>query len=146
MTTTADVRAAAASADILHVVAHGAHEPDNPLFSHLVLGDGPLFGHEFERLGKLPHHVVLSACELGLAGARPADETLGMTVAILHAGARSVVAGVALVSDTMACRVAAAHHTGLRQGLSPAAALAGAIGTLDPDDDPPPLVCFGAGW
>ncbi|GAA3208029.1 CHAT domain-containing protein [Dactylosporangium siamense] len=146
VTTAAGVRAAAARADILHVVAHGTHEPDNPLFSHLVLGDGPLFGYEFERLAKLPHHVVLSACELGLAGARPADETLGMTVAILHAGAGSVVAGVALVSDAIACRVAAAHHTGLRGGLSPAAALAGAIGALDPDEDPPPLVCFGAGW
>ncbi|MEV4515469.1 CHAT domain-containing protein [Dactylosporangium sp. NPDC049525] len=146
VTTTADVRAAAARVDILHVVAHGAHEPDNPLFSHLLLGDGPLFGHEFERLAKLPHHVVLSACELGLTGARPADETLGMTVAILHAGAHSVVAGVALVSDAIACRVAAAHHGGLRRGLPPAAALAGAIGALDPDDDPPPLVCFGAGW
>jgi tetratricopeptide (TPR) repeat protein len=144
--TAADVRRAAARVDILHVAAHGAHEPDSPLFSHLDLGDGPLFGYEFERLARLPSHVVLSACELGLAGARPGDETLGMTVAILHSGARSVVAGVALVSDAVACRVAQAHHTGLRRRLSPAAALAAAIGGLDPDDDAPPLVCFGAGW
>lgn len=57
-----------------------------------------------------------------------------------------MVAGVALVSDALACRVATAHHSGLRRGLPPAAALAGAIGALDPDDDMPPLVCFGAGW
>ncbi|GGM73446.1 CHAT domain-containing protein [Dactylosporangium sucinum] len=144
--TTAEVRAAAGRADVLHVAAHGTHEPDNPLFSHLDLADGPLFGYDLERLPRLPAHVVLSACELGLAGARPGDETLGMTVAMLHSGARSVVAGVALLSDAVACRVAPAHHAGLRRGLSPAAALAAAIAALGPDEDAPPLVCFGAGW
>ncbi|MET7401576.1 CHAT domain-containing protein, partial [Dactylosporangium sp. NPDC005572] len=144
--TTAEVRDAAGRADVLHVAAHGTHEPDNPLFSHLDLADGPLFGYDLERLPRLPAHVVLSACELGLAGARPGDETLGMTVAMLHSGARSVVAGVALLSDAVACRIAPAHHAGLRHGLPPAAALAEAIAGLGPDEDPPPLVCFGAGW
>jgi hypothetical protein len=146
ISTTAAVRDAAGRADVLHVAAHGTHEPDNPLFSHLDLADGPLFGYDLERLPRLPGHVMLSACELGLAGARPGDETLGMTVAMLHSGARSVVAGVAMISDATACRVAPAHHAGLRRHLPPAAALAGAIATLDPEDDPPPLVCFGAGW
>src|SRR6185369_11207880 len=40
-TTAADVRQAVARVDILHVAAHGTHEPDSPLFSHLDLGDGP---------------------------------------------------------------------------------------------------------
>jgi hypothetical protein len=146
LSTTAEVRAAAINADILHVAAHGTHEADNPLFSHLHLADGPLFGYELEQLPRLPAHVVLSACELGLAGARAGDETLGMTVALLHGGARSVIAGVAQVSDRVACRIAPAHHKALRRRLSPAAALAGAIAMLDREDDPPPLVCFGAGW
>lgn len=144
--TTAEFRDATEKADILHIAAHGTHEPDNPLFSHLQLDDGPLFGYEFQRLSRLPNHVMLSACELGLADARPTDETLGMTVAILHSGARSVVSAVALVSDTVACRVAQAHHAGLRRGQPPAAALADAINDFDDDEDPPPMVCFGAGW
>jgi CHAT domain-containing protein len=143
--TTADLRAAAATADVLHVAAHGHHEHDNPLLSSVELADGPLFGYEFERLSRLPSHVVLSACELGLAGARAGDETLGLTAALLHSGAGSVVAGVARVSDAVAHRVAPAHHTGLRRGMTPAAALASAIESVDALDRPP-LVCFGAGW
>jgi hypothetical protein len=143
----AAVRAAAASADLLHVAAHGVHEAGNPLFSHLELADGPLFGHELDRLPRLPAHIVLSACELGLAGTRPGDETLGMTAALLHGGAGSVVAGVARIADSVACQVGPAHHELLRKGETPAAALAHAVATAtDPDDDPAPLVCFGAGW
>jgi len=146
VTRAADVRAAAAEADLLHVAAHGRHEPDNPLLSHLDLADGPLFGYELERLARLPRHIVLSACELGLVHSRPGDETLGMTAALLHAGAGSVVAGVARVGDAAAHRVAVAHHVGLRAGRPPAEALADALAAVDPEDDPPALVCFGAGW
>jgi hypothetical protein len=146
VTTAGAVRAAAGAADLLHVAAHGRHEPDNPLLSHLDLADGPLFGYELERLARMPRHIVLSACELGLVRARPGDETLGMTAALLHAGAGSVVAGVARVGDAAAHRVAVAHHAGLRAGRPPAEALAGALAAVDPEEDPPALVCFGAGW
>jgi hypothetical protein len=141
--TTAEVRAAAQRADVLHVAAHGTHEPDNPLFSYLELADGPLFGHELALLPQLPRHVVLSACDLALAETRPGDETLGMTAALLHSGVGSVVAGVGRVSDAAACELAAAHHAGLNDGLPPAAALARAQTSTD---EQAPLVCFGAGW
>jgi tetratricopeptide (TPR) repeat protein len=143
--TAAGVRAAASQTDVLHVAAHGVHEPDNPLFSHLEMADGPLFGHELDLLPQLPTHVVLSACELGLSETRPGSETLGMTAALLHGGAGSVVAGVAQVADTAACAVGAAHHAGLRRGLDPATALCAAIASND-SGVPAPLVCFGAGW
>lgn len=148
--TAAEVAGLAGRADVLHVAAHGVHEPDNPLFSYLDLADGPLFGHELDRLPELPVHVVLSACELGLTRARPGDETLGMTAALLHGGAGSVVAGVARIADSAAHRVGPAHHAGLRRGLPPAEALARALAWADavggPDADPAPLVCFGGGW
>jgi hypothetical protein len=54
------------------------------------------------------------------------------------------VAGVARIADDVACRVAAAHHAGLRQRRPPAAALATAL--AEADGAPAPLVCFGAGW
>lgn len=145
--TVAAVAAAARRADVLHVAAHGTHEPDNPLFSHLGLADGPIFGHELDRLDRLPRHVVLSACELGLVRALDCDEVLGMTAALLHGGAGSVVAGVARIADDAAYQVGPAHHAGLRAGRSPAAALADAIAmATDAGSDPVPLVCFGAGW
>jgi len=133
---------AAAVADVLHVAAHGTHEPDNPLFSNLALHGGPLFGYELDQLPRLPAHIVLSSCELGLAETRPGDETLGMTAALLHGGAGSVVAGVARISDDLAARVGAAHHAGLCRGIAPAAALAAAL-AMSSQNEPVPLVCFG---
>lgn len=143
--TTSAVLAAADGADVLHVAAHGRHVADNPLFSSLLLADGWLFGHDLDALRALPRHVVLSACETGMASMRPGDEALGMTAALLHGGARSVVASVARVGDGVAEGVAVAHHAGLRSGATPAAALAVALAEV-PDGDVAPAVCFGAGW
>jgi hypothetical protein len=41
-----------------------------------------------------PGTVVLSSCDLGLAGVRPGDETLGMTTALLAVGGGTVVGSV----------------------------------------------------
>jgi len=144
--TSATVLAAAGRARLLHVAAHGAHEPDNPLFSWIRLADGPLFGYDLPRAAALPTHVVLSACDLGLAEVRPGDEALGMTAALLHGGVASVVAGVGRVGDDVASAVMVAHHAALAAGRSPAVALADALSTVQPGPQPAPLVCFGAGW
>ena len=131
-------------ASVLHVAAHGRHEPDNPLFSSLLLHDGWLFGHDLDQVRELPEHVVLSACETGMASIRPGDEALGMTSALLHGGTRAVVASVARVGDEVAEQVAVRHHEGLRAGLTPAAALTAAVADVE-DGSVAPLVCFGAG-
>jgi hypothetical protein len=68
-----------------------------------------------------------------------------MTAALLHGGAGSVVASVALVAESVAHEVAALHHSGLRAGRPPAAALADAVEQYS-GTDPVPLVCFGGGW
>src|SRR5581483_7538728 len=66
-----EFRHALAGARIAHVAAHGVHQTENPLFSSLRLADGPLFAHELDATARTPDHVVLSACELGLATVRP---------------------------------------------------------------------------
>jgi tetratricopeptide (TPR) repeat protein len=133
---------AAGEASLLHVAAHGVHEPANPLFSALRLADGPLFGYDLARPGRVPEHVVLSSCELGMVSTRPGEEVLGMTAALLHSGARTVLSGVARVDDRVACEVVVAYHQALVAGACPAAALAGA----QADHRVAPFVCFGAGW
>ena len=143
-TSTAVLHAAAGS-PLLHVAAHGVHEPDNPLFSAIELADGPLFGYDLPAPAKLPTHVVLSACELGLAEVRPGDEALGMTSALLRGGVVSTVAGVARVGDDIAYPVMVAHHRAQAAGNPPAAALATALAVAN-TQEPVPLVCFGAGW
>jgi CHAT domain-containing protein len=117
----------------------------NPLFSSLRLNDGPVFAHELEDIGSVPEHVVLSACELGVATIRPGDEPLGLSSVLLQRGTRSVVAGVAAVGDDVACDVMVRYHDGLAGGHDSARALADALREV-PLDTPAPFTCFGAAW
>jgi tetratricopeptide (TPR) repeat protein len=139
--TGAAVAQAFGSARIAHVAAHGVHQTENPLFSSLRLADGPLFAHELDQTARTPDHVVLSACELGLATIRPGDEALGLTSVLLHLGTASVVAGVARVGDEAAAQVMADYHARLARGQDSSLALADAL-----TDRPVPFVCFGAAY
>jgi hypothetical protein len=139
-----DFRDALVDADLVHVAAHGQHEPDNPLFSSLLLADGPTFVHEVEGLRLRARHVVLSACRAGRVNVRPGDEPLGLTACLLAFGVSTVVAPVSVVGDDLALATMTAYHEGLRAGLDTASALAAATG------EGPLLAasftCFGAGW
>jgi tetratricopeptide (TPR) repeat protein len=128
------------AADVVHVAAHGRHQTGNPLFSSLRLADGPLFAHELERTAP---HVVLSACESGLATVRPGDEALGLTSVLLHLGTRSVVSGMARISDEVAAEAMVTYHRLLAAGHDSAQALAGAVAAAN---RPLPMVCFGSEW
>ena len=139
-----DFRDALVTADLVHVAAHGQHEPDNPLFSSLLLADGPTFVHEVEGLRLRARHVVLSACRAGRVNVRPGDEPLGLTACLLAFGVSTVVAPVSVVGDDLALATMTAYHEGLSAGTDSASALAAATG------DAPLLAasftCFGAGW
>ncbi len=136
----AGLLAAFAAASIVHVAAHGQHQIENPLFSSIQLGDGPLFAHE---LATTPPHVVLSACELGLATVRPGDEALGLTSVLLQRGTQSVIGTVARVGDGAAAEAMVDYHRLLASGLSSADALATASAQAP---TPLPFVCFGSAW
>ncbi len=135
----------ASNVDVFHVAAHGRHSADNPLFSGLELVDGPWFGYDIDSLASIPSTVILSSCELGRSSVRWGEETIGMTVAWQHAGARTVIASPASVDDDVACFVLAATHHHLAAGVSPADALARASSDLG-GVIPAPFVCFGSGW
>lgn len=138
-----EVSALAERVDVLHLAAHGQHAADNPLFSGLLLSDGPWFGYDVDQLSRVPAAVILSACELGRSQARAGEQLLGMTTAWLHAGARCVIASPALVSDDAACELLPEVHRGLAAGLPPAVALAAAH---ERTDVLAPFACFGSGW
>jgi CHAT domain-containing protein len=121
------------------------HQPENPLFSSLRMVDGPVFAHELDQTALAPEHVVLSACEVGLATVRPGDEALGLASVLLQLGTRSVVAGVARVGDDVAEQTMAAYHARLAGGDDSAGALAAALVDVDADVTPP-FVNFGAAW
>ncbi|MFE5293602.1 CHAT domain-containing protein [Isoptericola sp. NPDC056618] len=125
---------------IVHLAAHGQHEPDNPVFSSVRLADGPLFAHELDGTDLARSVMVLSACDVGSVSIKHGGEPLGLTSVLLRMGARAVVASVAPLRDEVAVRVMPALHRGLRDGLRPGEALARAVAD---EPEPVPLVCFG---
>jgi hypothetical protein len=137
-------------ADIAHIAAHGRFRADNPMFSSVMLADGPLTVYDLERLRVAPNTIMLAACDTGLASTHPGDEMTGMATALLAVGARSVIAPLLPLPDKVAARLAHGWHDRLRAGLSPARALAAS--SCDAGRDDPlarmagaVLVCLGHG-
>ncbi|MGY2873966.1 tetratricopeptide (TPR) repeat protein [Marmoricola sp. URHA0025 HA25] len=139
----AKVAEVAGRVDVLHLAGHGVHAGDHPLFSAVELADGPWFGHDIDLLPQTPSVVVLSACELGQVSVLRGEETVGMTAAWLHAGARTVLSSPALVADAVACDALAHWHRLVAAGAAPADALAEVVASAD---GVVPFQCFGAGW
>ncbi|HWL99902.1 MAG TPA: CHAT domain-containing protein [Nocardioidaceae bacterium] len=108
--TSAAVLSAMDGAKLVHIAAHGTHEPANALFSRLELADGGLLAHEVARLHRPPEHIVLAACELALSHIRPGDEPLGFAGAMLASGSRTVVAAVNRVGHRSAALTMTDYH------------------------------------
>ncbi|BEL04697.1 CHAT domain-containing protein [Actinoplanes sichuanensis] len=128
-----------------HIAAHGTFRADNPQFSALRLGDGPLTVYDLEGLRKPPGLVVLSACDSGMSTVHRGDEIMGFAAALLAMGTRSVIATVAPVRDGAARDVMLRLHEHLRSGKSPATALAEAQRESGDDPAAAAYVCYGAG-
>lgn len=122
--TAAGVLAALERAEVAHVAAHGNFRTDSPLFSSLLLADGPLTVYDLERLRAVPNIVVLAACDTGSAAVRIGDEPLGTAAALVGLGVRSVIAPVMAVPDGSTVDLMVALHRRLLAGDRPSAALA----------------------
>jgi tetratricopeptide (TPR) repeat protein len=142
--TTARTHEALASADLVHVAAHGTHRQDNPLFSSVRMADGHLYAYEID--AGLAGCVVLSACEAGLATLRPGDESLGLSHVLLQLGTSAVVAGVARVGDDVSAWLMERVHRQMQGGTDSATALALALRDTTESDSPAGFVSFGAAW
>jgi len=111
-------------ADVAHVAAHGSFRADNPLFSSLLLADGPLTVYDLERLGSAPRTIMLAACDSALSTAGPGDEMTGLAAALLAVGASAVIAPLLPLPDGVSARLAHGWHRRVGEGATPAAALA----------------------
>lgn len=129
-------------AKLAHIAAHGAHEPENALFSRLELTDGALLAYEVAELRRPPRQVVLAACELALNRVRPGDEPLGFASALLASGSQTVIAPLSKVGDQASAAAMDDFHRALADGASPAVALADAV-AIEPMRRP--FVCLGSG-
>jgi CHAT domain-containing protein len=126
----ATVRAFARQAprcDCLHLATHGIFRSDNPSFSSLRLADGWITVADLKETCRSARLVTMSACESGVTDVRAGDEILGLSRAVLGAGAASLVASFWPVHDESAARLMTAFYRRLSQGDSLAASLRAAM-------------------
>jgi tetratricopeptide (TPR) repeat protein len=121
-------------ADLAHLACHGWLRSDNPLFSSLVLSDGPLTVQELESSGVAPHRLVLASCQSGADVSYAGDEVVGFISSVLARGTAGVVASVAAVPDVAAADLMVALHEELTKGATLAHALFAARAGLDRTD------------
>jgi tetratricopeptide (TPR) repeat protein len=144
------VLASMSSAGVIHLAAHGRLRADNPLFSSILLADGPLVVYDLERLARTPRTVVLAACESGRAAVRTGNELLGLGATLLARGTAQLIGTVVPVPDAPTAPLMVELHRRLARGEPAAAALAGAQQELT-DGDPRAraasagFVCLGSG-
>jgi CHAT domain-containing protein/tetratricopeptide (TPR) repeat protein len=103
---------------LAHIAAHGTFRADNPLFSSIQLDDGPLTVHDFERLRRAPHWMILSSCDSGAAAPVGADELLGLASTLVPLGAVGIVASVVPVNDPAAVPLMLTLHDALAVGAT----------------------------
>ncbi len=129
--TVAEVAAALRGADLAHLACHSVLRSDNPAFSALRLGDGPLSVHEIDVRGLAPRRVVLAACDSAADVAYEGNEMLGFVSALLARGTAGLVASVVPVPDLDAVPLMCRLHEGLRRGQRMAEALHAARADMD---------------
>jgi CHAT domain-containing protein/tetratricopeptide (TPR) repeat protein len=118
-TATADrVLTALDGAWLAHIAAHGTFRADNPMFSSILLDDGPLIVHDFERLSRAPYQLILAGCDSAVAAPVGADELLGLVSSLLPLGAAGIVASIVPVNDLAAVPIMLALHDALQRGAT----------------------------
>jgi len=140
------VLAGLGAAGLAHLAAHGRLSADNPLFSDLLLADGPLVVYDLERLARVPPTVVLAACDSGRSVVRTGDELLGLGATFIGRGAAQLVASVLPVPDAETAPLMVAFHRRLAAGDPPAVALAAAQQRLAGELPAPATVAAAAGF
>jgi CHAT domain-containing protein len=110
------VRHEAPAYDSLHLATHGIFRSDNPTYSALELADGWLSVGELAELSRDKSLVCLSACHTGMSGVGPGDELVGLTRAVLGAGAGALIASLWAANDDTAPAFMGAVYAGLRSG------------------------------
>jgi CHAT domain len=128
-------------AGLVHLAAHGAFRADSPLFSSVLMADGPLTVHDLERVSKVAGTVVLAACDAGVSGLI-GNELIGTAATLLALGVRSLIAPLVAVPDALTAGFMIALHRALQRGLPASAALAAARAS-DPTGVASVFLCLG---
>jgi tetratricopeptide (TPR) repeat protein len=116
-------------AGLIHLACHGEYNPRAALFSRLLLAadeqhDGYLNVHELYNV-ELPQAdlVTLSACETSVGEVSGGDEVIGLSRALIYAGAPSIIASLWTVDDAATGKLMVSFYKHLKRELGKAEAL-----------------------
>jgi CHAT domain-containing protein len=123
----ARLRRDGSAARVVHIATHGAFRLDNPMLSCIRLGDGELTVADIYSLRLSADLVTLSGCGTGLNVVAGGDEVVGLTRGLLYAGARAVMVSLWDVNDAATAELMTEFYGRYMDGMSAAAALAGAM-------------------
>ncbi|QES04175.1 CHAT domain-containing protein [Streptomyces venezuelae] len=116
--------------DVLHLACHYIVDRARPAGSAVRLADGRLTVEDFLSVRLDASLVVVSGCETGAQQNRRGNELIGLTRALLHAGARAVIVSQWAVNDVSTALLMAGLYQGLGRGTPVAAALSAARSDL----------------
>ncbi len=88
------------SEGFVHIATHASRSSENPLFSRLLLSDGPFFPFDLFGCGVRAQLVTLSGCQTAAPGIYYAN-SFSLARAFYQAGARFVLASLWPVSDKL---------------------------------------------
>ena len=112
-----------ADSRFVHIATHGLFRRDNPMFSSIRLGDGPLSVYDLYELRLSAELVTLSGCGTGLSVVVGGDEQLGLVRGLLYAGARAVLLTLWDAHDSSTADFMKSFYGYLQAGASKARAV-----------------------
>ncbi|MGV9816920.1 CHAT domain-containing protein [Nocardia xishanensis] len=113
---------------VLHLSCHGYFSDDDPLQSGLLLApepgdDGRLTVERIMSMRMPAELITLSACQSGVSDRHAGDELIGLTRALIYAGAAAVVVSLWAVDDLSTSIFMGYFYSALADGMPRARAL-----------------------
>jgi CHAT domain-containing protein len=99
----------------VHIAAHASRSSENPLFSKVMMADGPLFPFELFGIGIKAGLVTLSGCQTAAPGLYYGN-SFSLAKAFHQAGARHVLGSLWPVSDKLTMIFMAEFYRSLSRG------------------------------
>jgi len=98
----------------VHIATHASRSSENPLFSRLVLADGPFFPFDLFSSGIRAELVTLSGCQTAATGLYYGN-SFSLAKAFYQAGSRYVLASLWPVSDSVSMSFMVAFYGALKK-------------------------------
>ena len=122
----------------VHIATHASRSSENPLFSRILLRDGPFFPFDLFASGVRAQLVTLSGCQTAAPGIHYAN-SFSLAKAFYQAGARFVLASLWPVSDKLSMVFMSEFYHALSEKADIRAAYRAALGKVQSICDNPAL-------